>query len=142
VQGEGWGQMKTRALTGFARALRNRQTKEEKILWSLLRARQLSGYKFRRQLPMGPYIVDFCCLERRLVIELDGGQHALSTQRDQRRTQFLNEEGFQVLRFWNNDVLEHTRAVLEVIDRCLTGPLTPTLSPVGERETSEKDVEL
>jgi len=77
------------------------------MLWKLLRARQFSGYKFRRQLPIGPYIVDFCCLEQKLVIELDGGQHTISTQQDQNRDRFLNGEGFKVLRFWNNDLLEN-----------------------------------
>ena len=99
----------------FASQLRTNATDAEKCLWQALRNRQLAGYKFRRQFPISPYIVDFVCLEQRLVIELDGGQHADAADYDAARTAFLNEQGFRVLRFWNNDVLRDTGAVLGVV---------------------------
>ena len=99
----------------IARELRSRMTDAELLLWRHLRRRQLDGRKFRRQHPLGPYVVDFVCLEARLVLELDGGQHAEQVGRDQRRDAWLGERGFRVLRFWNHDVLLRTEAVLEVI---------------------------
>jgi len=91
-----------------AKQLRRDSTDAEKTLWRLLRARQLNGVKFRRQHPIGPYIVDFVCLEQHLVIELDGGQHALDSPA---RTRFLESEGYRVLRFWNNEVLANPEGV-------------------------------
>lgn len=99
----------------LARSLRANQTDAERRLWSLLRSRQLNGLKFRRQHLIGSYIVDFCCAEHRLVVELDGGQHADEVQKDERRTQRLNEEGYRVLRFWNHEVLTETAAMVEAI---------------------------
>ncbi|HEX9662583.1 MAG TPA: endonuclease domain-containing protein [Candidatus Binatia bacterium] len=90
-----------------ARQLRRNQTDVEKKLWSRLRARQIGGAKFRRQYPIGHFIVDFCCFEGRLVVELDGGQHAEAGALDQRRTEFLVAEGYRVLRFWNNEATEN-----------------------------------
>ncbi|HWO41117.1 MAG TPA: endonuclease domain-containing protein [Candidatus Eisenbacteria bacterium] len=84
-----------------------------------LRSRQLAGFKFRRQYPVGSFIVDFCCFERRLVIELDGGQHADHTVADQRRTAFLASRGYRVLRFWDNEVINEIDAVLERIRQVL-----------------------
>src|SRR5947209_7414051 len=81
------------------------------------------GHKFKRQVPVGPYIVDFACLGRKLVIEVDGGQHA-DNARDVRRDAYLRREGFRVLRFWNNDILQDTRGVLEVILDALQPPLS------------------
>ena len=89
-------------------------TDAERRLWYHLRAHRFDGHKFKRQVPVGPYIVDFACLGRKLVVEVDGGQHA-DDQRDVRRDEYLRNEGFRVLRFWNNDVLQNTRGVLEVI---------------------------
>ena len=106
----------------FARSLRHGQTDAERKLWSVLRSRRFSGYKFRRQHPVGPYITDFCCPQKGLVVELDGGQHAGQIQRDIRRTHFLESQGYRVLRFWDNDVLKEPHSVFEVILRTLKSP--------------------
>jgi len=98
-----------------ARQLRKNQTEAEKLLWSYLRNRQIEDCKFRRQWPIGPYIVDFACLFRQLIIELDGGQHADAITYDETRTRFLEEEGYKVIRFWNNDMLSEPEAVLQRI---------------------------
>ncbi len=95
-------------------------TDAELRLWSRLRGDQLGGYRFRRQAPMGAYIVDFVCLRARLVVELDGGQHATAAERDERRTAWLESRGFKVLRFWNTDVLRNPDGVLETISASLT----------------------
>ena len=95
-----------------ARALRNNMTEAEKCLWFRIRCKQLSGYKFRRQQPIGPFIVDFVCLSKRLIIELDGGQHARQTEDDEHRTQWLEQQGFRVMRFWNNDIRDNIDGVL------------------------------
>ena len=118
-----------------ARALRNAQTDAEALLWSRLRARQLGNLKFRRQRPIGPYFADFACLEIGLVIELDGGQHAenAGVAHDHKRSDAMAALGFQTLRFWNNDVLLQTEAVLEKILQ-FADTLTPTLSRQRERE--------
>src|SRR6266404_2835045 len=97
-----------------ARQLRSNPTDAEMRLWSKLRRKQIDGHRFRRQVPIGPYIADFVCLERRLVIEVDGGQHSESIA-DDARTAWLEGQGFCVLRFWNNDVLGNTEGVLTVI---------------------------
>lgn len=112
-----------------ARALRQNQTDAETLLWSKLRARQISGRKFRRQHSIGPYFADFACLETKLVIELDGGQHTedAGLRLDEKRSSDMHHLGFQTLRFWNNDVLSQTGAVLDEILR-VVGTLTPTLS--------------
>jgi len=94
-----------------ARALRRRMTDAEKKLWRALRRRQINGWRFRHQAPVGPYIADFLCFDPRLIIEVDGGQHAQSLS-DEKRTAFLNQKGFHVLRFWNHDVLQRTEGVL------------------------------
>ena len=98
-----------------ARQLRREQTEAELFLWARLRARQLSGAKFRRQWPIGPFIVDFCCVEHRLIIELDGGQHASEAEKDEARSEFLRKEGYEVLRFWNHEVFLETELVLQRI---------------------------
>ena len=121
--------MREGAKTSFARRLRRDMTDAERRLWHHLRRRQLRGYRFRRQFPIGPYIVDFACLEAKLVIEVDGSQHFDATD-DIERTQRLHEHGYQVLRFWNNDVLIRTHRVLAVIHDALgtAGP-HPGLPP-------------
>src|SRR5438132_13832939 len=96
-----------------ANRLRRDQTDAERKLWMRLRDRQLNGLKFRRQQPIGRYIVDFFCAEYRLVIELDGGQHVDQIQADKRRTEFLNKVGYRVLRFWDHEVLTEPEAVLQ-----------------------------
>jgi very-short-patch-repair endonuclease len=98
-----------------ARALRNNPTDVEKLLWRQLRMWQLDGYKFRRQQPLGNFIVDFVCLDKRLIVELDGGQHAERSDDDANRDAWLSKQGFTVLRFWNNDVLKHVEGVTERI---------------------------
>ena len=114
--------------TTRAQSLRNNATDAERKLWSILRKRQLSGAKFSRQMPIGPYICDFLCREHNLVIEADGGQHAESN-RDDARDRYLTDQGFQVLRFWNNDVLENLEGVADRIRSAL-----PTPSPSRGRE--------
>lgn len=119
----------------FARTLRKNQTEAEKWLWRNLRNRELGGFKFRRQYGIGKYIVDFICTEKNLIVELDGGQHALQVEQDEVRSEFLKGKGYRVLRFWNNDVLQEGEAVLEVIMHHLNGSPHPApLPPEGERE--------
>jgi very-short-patch-repair endonuclease len=103
------------SLTNKTRLLRKNQTDVEQILWKQLRNRRFYNYKFRRQFPIEPYIVDFACLELKLIIELDGGQHANSINYDGQRSLFLEKRGFKVIRFWNNDVIENSVGVLEAI---------------------------
>ena len=110
-----------------ARRLRRDATEAEKTLWSYLRNRGFEGLKFRRQVPFGAYVLDFFCEELRLVIELDGGQHA-DSERDAKRARYLESQGLRVVRFWNNDVLENTEGVLE----SLKGLIANHPSPSGE----------
>ena len=102
--------------------LRNQPTDAEHRLWQYLRGRQLQGCKFRRQHPFGDYILDFACLDRKIAIELDGSQHAKSTEYDAERTKVLEKAGFRVLRFWNNEVFENIEGVVEVIIAALIDP--------------------
>ena len=97
-----------------ARRLRRDATDAERRLWSALRDRRLAGYRFRRQFPIGRYIVDFACTRHKLIVEADGGQHA-DSQSDIRRTAWLEQQGWRVLRFWNNDVLMNTEGAVEMI---------------------------
>ena len=107
-------------LAKTAKSLRKNATRVETILWSQLRAKQFEGLKFRRQQPIDEFIVDFVCFEKKLIIELDGGQHAQAREEDQERDNQLSGKGYTVLRFWNNEVLENLTGVLEVIRRkCL-----------------------
>ncbi len=100
-----------------ARYLRKNQTDAESLLWSRLRARQLTGIKFRRQHPIGPYVLDFYCAEAHLAVEVDGSQHleSIAINQDQARTKFLENKSIKVIRFWNHEVLENLDAVLESI---------------------------
>ena len=106
-------------MSSFAQTLRTNATIPERILWSRLRGRQLGGFKFRRQRPIGPYICDFVCLSEKVIVELDGSQHALEATYDARRDAILRSNGFRVLRFWNGDVTRHLGAVLETIHEAL-----------------------
>ena len=99
-----------------ARQLRQDTTDAERRLWSALRDRRLSGYRFRRQYPIGPFIADFACTRHQLIVEADGAQHA-DSEADRRRTSWLEGEGWRVLRFWNNDILANTNGVIETIQR-------------------------
>ena len=104
-----------------SRELRRDSTEAEKRLWSILQNRNLDGWKFRRQLAIDSFIVDFCCIAARLVIELDGEQHAGSRKRyDDARTRELQASGFRVLRFWNFEVLRETEGVVQEISRALS----------------------
>ncbi|HUT48466.1 MAG TPA: DUF559 domain-containing protein [Alphaproteobacteria bacterium] len=102
-----------------ARSLRRDPTEAEKRLWSRLRRRQLAGYRFRRQVPIGPYFADFASHEAKLIIEVDGGQHAINAEADRRRTLRMEADGFRIIRFWNNDVLTNTGGVVEAIQTAL-----------------------
>jgi very-short-patch-repair endonuclease len=104
--------------TERARRLRRNSTNAETKLWSRLRSRGVNGYKFVRQEPIGPYVVDFVCREQRLVIEVDGGQHA-TDKRDVERDVWLKQHRYRVVRFWNNDVLGNIDGVLETIAAAL-----------------------
>ena len=95
--------------------MRKRQTDAEKVLWWHLQRKQLEGVKFRRQAPIGKFIVDFVSFERKLIVEIDGGQHALEKESDEEREGWLSTQGFKVLRFWNNEDLQDLDGVLEVI---------------------------
>jgi very-short-patch-repair endonuclease len=97
-----------------ARALRRQMTKAERVLWRALRS-ALPEYHWRKQVPLGPYYADFCCHSAKLVIELDGGQHASAGTYDEARTRFVEAQGFRVLRFWNNDVMGNADGVIQRI---------------------------
>jgi len=101
-----------------ARRLRQSSTDAERWIWSALRDRRLSRYKFRRQHPIGDFVVDFACTEHGLVIEVDGGQHA-DNAADARRTPWFEKHGWRVIRFWNHDVLSNASGVIEAILRAL-----------------------
>ncbi|KTD57212.1 endonuclease domain-containing protein [Legionella shakespearei] len=98
-----------------AKLLRQNTTDAEQHLWFYLRAHRLQGYKFKRQVPIGNYIIDFICTQRKLIVELDGGQHILNKEYDEERTSYLNSLGYIVLRFWNDEVLLNIENVLESI---------------------------
>ena len=115
-----------------AKSLRTHQTDAELRLWFHLRAHRFMGKKFKRQKPVGHYIVDFICFDPKLIVEIDGGQHAEQVEYDRRRDAYLHSEGFTVLRFWNNQVLCETDTVLESIRQAIT-TLSPGPSPASGR---------
>jgi oxygen-independent coproporphyrinogen-3 oxidase len=125
-----------------ARSLRRRSTDAERRLWRFLRNRQLGGYRFRRQVPLGRFVVDFACMDAKLIVELDGGQHADHTADDAARTQYLQRGGFRVLRFWNDDALLRTEAVLEQVLQTLRdiSPHPNPLPQAGEGEHAEPEL--
>jgi very-short-patch-repair endonuclease len=114
-----------------AKMLRTNQTKAEQQMWYHLRAHRFMGLKFKRQKPMGRYIIDFVCVEQMLIIEIDGGQHADQVKYDQYRDAWLRNQGYTVLRFWNNEVMQQIEGVLEKIHLTLT--LSPSPSPTSVR---------
>lgn len=125
--------------TSKARELRKNLTESEQVLWKHLRMRQINGYKFRRQQPIGAYIVDFVSFERRVIIELDGGQHSQQVVYDSNRTAWLEAPGYHVLRFWNNQVLEEAEAVKAVILKVLErGKCPPPQSSPARGEEGER----
>ena len=113
-QGEGNHNLKNTLLSP-ARALRQSSTDAESLLWKHLRAKRFKKLKFKRQEPIGKYIVDFVCYEKRIIIEVDGGQHSADKDKDHERDNWFRGEGFKVLRFWNHEVLTQTDAVLTAI---------------------------
>jgi very-short-patch-repair endonuclease len=125
--------------TALARQFRRKQTDAEQALWAVLRRKQISGFKFRRQESIGPYIVDFVSFGKRLIIEIDGGQHneVGARSRDEARTVFLRSRGYEVMRFWDNDVLANREAVAESIRAALERDDTPSpsSSPVKGEES-------
>jgi very-short-patch-repair endonuclease len=120
--------------TARSRELRRNLTEAERVLCRELSGRKISGVRFNRQFPVGQFICDFVCREKRLVIEVDGGQHAVDAEYDARRTRFLNAQGFRVIRFWNNEVLDNLAGVVAVIARTLEN--MPSPSPSRRREGS------
>jgi adenine-specific DNA-methyltransferase len=121
----------SKTLLSRARALRGRASEAERVLWYSLRGRGLNGYKFQRQVVIEPYIVDFLCLEARLIVEADGGQHADQMAYDARRATRLQAMGYRVLRFWNHEILREREAVLERIAAALSEASSPRPSPGG-----------
>ena len=113
-----------------AKLLRKNMTDAERILWQQLRAKRFTGFKFKRQQPLGRYIVDFVCLEAKLVIELDGGQHQDAVKKDTMRDAWLKAEGYSVLRFWNNEFLQNQTGCLEKVLAELNA-VTLSLNPSG-----------
>ena len=119
IKGEGDIKL-TDNITRIAKNLRKSSTVAERLLWRHLRAKQVEGYKFRRQEPMGNYVVDFVCFEKRMIIEVDGSQHQIEKDKDNKRDKRFKEQGFRILRFWSNEVIKNTDGVLTVIrENCL-----------------------
>lgn len=122
------------SLLDNAKILRRNLTDVEQRLWYHLRAHRFMGRKFKRQKPIGHYVVDFVCLEKKLIIELDGGQHAENVEYDRERDSWLRNEGYTVLRFWNNELMNGMEGVLERIRLALIHEtLSPSPSPVNGR---------
>ena len=117
---------RTSGATERARAMRRDGTKAEALLWIELKAKRLGGFRFVRQLPIGKYIADFACRSKKLIVEVDGSQHA-DSKRDRRRDSFLRSQGWSTIRFWNDDVLRHRTSVCETILAVLDGSLSETV---------------
>ena len=122
----------------LARKLRRDTTDAERLLWRHLRDRRLGGCKFRRQLEIEPYIVDFACLESKLIVEADGGQHTDQEKEDAARTEHLERLGYRILRFWNHEILNDIESVLDRILGCLKKSPHPIPLPEGEGEGSAR----
>ena len=112
-------------MDSFAKQLRQQPIDAERWLWRYLRAHRMAGYKFRRQVVIEPYIVDFICLEERLIVEADGGQHLEQMEEDLMRTSFLESLDYRVIRFWNYEILRDTETVLEHIHNHLIEAPSP-----------------
>ncbi|MFA6458354.1 MAG: endonuclease domain-containing protein [Patescibacteria group bacterium] len=127
-------------LTQFARRLRRNSSDVEQLLWSNLRNKNLRNLKFRRQQPIGKFIADFVCFEKRVVVELDGSQHAES-EKDLLRDKWFSQQGFRVLRFWNNEVFENLDGVLEkIMEVCLSEYPPPNPSLEGGESEFQADL--
>ncbi|MEO9337934.1 DUF559 domain-containing protein [Mesorhizobium sp. SB112] len=128
--GEGTSDTRTRrkpGTTNRARTLRQGRNEAEALLWLELKRSKLGGYKFTRQLPIGPYFADFACRKANLVVEIDGSQHAESTY-DRRRDEFMRAQGYSTLRFWNTDILKNRASVCETILAALDGRLAENVT--------------
>ncbi|VXC64888.1 conserved hypothetical protein [Enterobacterales bacterium 8AC] len=123
--------MKAVTVLSTARRLRSSMTEAEKTLWLQLRDRRFTGFKFRRQCPIGPYFADFLCWQARLIIELDGGQHVEQVVYDRQRTRFLEQQGFTVIRFWNDEIFQNWEGVAQIILQHLQSRPSPQPSPRG-----------
>ena len=136
--------MGVRRIVAAARKLRRTSTDVERRLWHRIRDKQIEGFRFRRQRPVGRFIVDFICLDARLIVELDGGQHAENVAHDKKRSAFLESLGYRVLRFWNNEVIENMDGVLERLrEALLLTRLDPTLTlPLAGEGTDLAGVEV
>ena len=121
-----------KGLKNKAKRLRKELTETEKYLWKYLRNKQIEEFKFRRQQPIGKYIVDFINFEKKLIVEVDGGQHSIYENKDIIRDKYLKKEGYKILRFWNNEVLNNIEGVLEVIINNLSP--SPKSSPLKGEE--------
>ena len=125
-------------LQNIAKILRRRPTEAEKFMWRYLKSRQLEGLKFRRQEPIGNYVVDFVCYEKKIIVEIDGGQHCV--ERDGNRDRWLESQNFKILRFWNTEVLKNAQGVWEVIRKnCLSCDSPSPAPPVKGGEIYEHD---
>ena len=122
---------KPRPLTAIAKRLRKEMTDAERVMWRELRAHRFAGFKFKRQEPLGSYVVDFVCYEVKLIVDLDGGQHADQKEADEDRTRWLSSRKFRLVRFWNNDVLTNIAGVMHVIEKNLS-PSPPPSPARGE----------
>ena len=126
-----------RAISPHARPLRHRMTDAERTMWFELRDRRLGGLKFKRQWTIGQHVVDFCCIDRRLIVEIDGGQH--NRDSDALRTAALEQAGYRVVRFWNNEVSENLEGVLKtLLGELETDPHPGPLPLAGEGEDSQQ----
>jgi len=123
------GTLRTRA-----RDLRLHSTEAERVLWRRLSARKVAGVRFNRQVPIGPFICDFVARSMKLIVEIDGGQHAIEVEQDAQRTRFLAGQGSRVIRFWNNDVMERIEGVILEIERAIAA--RPSPDPSRKREGS------
>jgi len=128
-------------MTGYpvarSRELRRDGSRAEKICWELLRDRRMGGLQFRRQHPIGQYFADFACLSLKLVIEIDGDHHAFQVDADSRRTAALEREGWRVVRFWANHVVQNPDGIWAEIEQLITNPLTQPLPQGGEEPDSK-----
>jgi len=135
LEGGGWGEgsPQTPPLLGYAREMRRDATPAEQKLWWSLRNHRVSDLKFRRQMPLGPFIVDFYCPSARLIVEVDGVSH-IDSQTDERRGAWMTNRGIRVFRFSNHEVLSNLEGVLTAIQQCACGPPPPNPLPQGEGE--------